>query len=501
MADWYVSSVNYAAVAAWAATTAYTVGQLVRSVAVANPYSYYVHRCTTAGTSGATEPAWTAQNNGTTTSGTATFTNVSGQSAYGWAAAIGSIFSLSNAGWLRTAPGDRVFVASDHIEIVTASSSYTFYGFSTIGVIRLISVNRAGSVPPVAADVLPGATFNSSAQLIFDTYLMTMWQGFTVNLTVAVTIFMVSNGVKGLYFKDCTFVLSSSSAAGKIQNASLTRVVFDNTTVQFGHIGGNISNSGYPFELSWINTPTAIKGAIIPTALFATAGNGPLLLTCRGVDFSALTTALWARGFGGAAKLLLSSCQIAPGLARYSGADGDPAGELIELVNCHDGTTPVNERHMLAGALFTERTTVLTGGAQDEVGGFSHRLSTGARSDSYVDSLESFILDVDNTTLNVARTATVEITTATALTAADCHMLVEYPGTAATLLTSIADSRSNILSTTALTTSTATWASGLGNKYKLQVTFTPRVAGRIRARVYLGKPSTTIYVNPQLTLA
>src|SRR5436190_10011293 len=96
MADWFVSSASYAAVPAWAATTAYTVGQFVRPTA-ATMAAQYVFRVTTAGTSAGTEPTWPAANNGTVTNGGAVFTNVTGQSTYGWSAAGGSLYAISNA--------------------------------------------------------------------------------------------------------------------------------------------------------------------------------------------------------------------------------------------------------------------------------------------------------------------------------------------------------------------------------------------------------------------
>lgn len=42
----------------WAASTAYSQGDLVRPTGVSNPSSHFVYRCTVAGTSGGTEPTW-----------------------------------------------------------------------------------------------------------------------------------------------------------------------------------------------------------------------------------------------------------------------------------------------------------------------------------------------------------------------------------------------------------------------------------------------------------
>lgn len=58
---WYVDSVNYAAVTAWAATTAKTVGQFIRQTAPAVG-SERVFVCGVAGTTGGSEPTWVLTN-------------------------------------------------------------------------------------------------------------------------------------------------------------------------------------------------------------------------------------------------------------------------------------------------------------------------------------------------------------------------------------------------------------------------------------------------------
>ena len=149
MADWFVSSVAYAAIAQWAASHAYSIGDIVRPLTAPAAGHAYAFRVTTAGTS-TTEPTWPTANNSTVTAG-ATFTNVSGQAAYGWSAPAGDLYSLSNVVSNRPVAGDRVFLSSDHAENFTTAITYAF-GVSAFGLIQIVSVNRAGAVPPCAAD-------------------------------------------------------------------------------------------------------------------------------------------------------------------------------------------------------------------------------------------------------------------------------------------------------------------------------------------------------------
>lgn len=59
----------------------------------------------------------------------------------------------------------------------------------------------------------------------------------------------------------------------------------------------------------------------------------------------------------------------------------------------------------------------------------------------------------------------------------------------------------NLATGTALTASSATWASSPGSPQKLSVSFTPQQKGYIRGVVKVGKASTTVYVDPLITLS
>src|SRR5215469_7241358 len=127
MADWYVSSAAYNAVPAFQTTHAYVIGDIIRPTA-ATYSNRFCYRCTTAGTSAASEPSWNFTNNLTTTSGGAIFTCVGGQSTYGWSAAVGDLASITTvaSGTPRfTAAGDRAFVSQDHTE-TAVGGSYNF---------------------------------------------------------------------------------------------------------------------------------------------------------------------------------------------------------------------------------------------------------------------------------------------------------------------------------------------------------------------------------------
>lgn len=79
--NWYTSNGHYSSVAAWAATTAFTVGQLVRQNAAPTAGNERVFMCVVAGTSGGAEPTWTVTRGAKNTDGTVTWQEVTGIAA------------------------------------------------------------------------------------------------------------------------------------------------------------------------------------------------------------------------------------------------------------------------------------------------------------------------------------------------------------------------------------------------------------------------------------
>lgn len=511
MADWYVSSANYAAVPAWAASTAYTVGQFIKPVTVpAN--TAYVYRCTTAGTSGGTEPAsWSTANNSTTASGTAVFTNVTGQSAYGWSAAAGTLYAIAVAIGNRLASSDRVFIGSDHSETNLASNPVYAFASQNYTLVQIISVNRAGSVPPVAADLQNGAAITaSSGNFLLEALTNIFYQGVTFTNSGTGNITFNNTGARGSYFKNCAFKFTNAGAStAKLNVLNSPRITWDNTTVQFSNAGQFIGGltGGNHMELHWINTPSAIQGSTFPTSLFSTAAGGAILLvTCRGVDLSAVTgTLLAGSAQSWQGKVLLDDCRIASGLTRWSGGTVS-AGvvEEVELINCYDGTNFLNERYTAAGTVTTDRSTTLSGGAQDDVGAYSLKLVSSTRSDFQTFTLDAFAFDVENSATGASKTATVEIISSASLNNIDIRLVLEYMGTAGSSIASFVESLAAILTASSpLPSSSVTWNNppSTPQKQYLQVTFTPQTAGRVRGLVRLGKASTTVWVNPQITIA
>ena len=375
--------------------------------------------------------------------------------------------------------------------------------------LQTLCVNRAGSTPPTAADLTTGATITSSSasgHVIYGrcpvyhygiTYVVTGSNAPIYFNNTNLSIF------KTHYLKNCALYLNhtGSSAWVAVQNC---KAVLDNTTIQFGNTSQTISQANG--ELIWLNTASAIPGATLPTALFnpLSGGSSQLQTTVRGVDLSAITGSLVKNNNAAQIKILFDSCKIASGVTRYTLTSVQDTQALVELVNCYDGTNILSEIHTNAGDVTTEFTITLSSGATDNVGTFSHKMVSNTNIDKWANPLEGFWLDMNYTTTGSSKTATVEIISSTTLNNDEIALYLQYEGTSSSSVASFANSLPATVLTTAsaVTSSTASWNAQPGSpvKQKLQVTFTPQTAGRLRGQVRLGKASTTVYVNPKITV-
>lgn len=503
MADWYVSSTKYATYTAFAASHAYSIGDLIIPTSPASQ-AKWVFRCTTAGTS-STEPSWTAVNNGTNTSGGATFTNVTGQSTYAWNAAAGDYNTLMRGTNTRAGPGDNIYISSDHSESVVTLTIGLNTGANTgYSLVKVLSVNKAGSTPPVAADLLAGASL--AGQVIdANAYAPIYYYGITFNTNAANswTGQSSSSNSKSMLFDTCTLYMSTASAvefctSGSTAFPAPTFAIL-NSTVQLSGAGQYFGSGGGLQQYDIVNM--TLTGTA-PTTLIKAENQG-VLATVRGSDLSSVTSNLTNTGNSAVGmKVLFEGCKIASGCTRYNTSGIVNTRDEVELVNCYDGTHIISERYQPSGTLTTEFSTYLTAGAQDNVGHYSHKMVSTANCDKWVNTFNSFWMDLNYTTTGSSKTATVEISAASSLNNDDVSLWLEYEGTASSSLSSFANTLPATVLTTAsaLTSSAAAWTSGAGTNMKLQITFTPQTAGRLRGQIRLGKASTTIYVNPQITV-
>jgi hypothetical protein len=184
---------------------------------------------------------------------------------------------------------------------------------------------------------------------------------------------------------------------------------------------------------------------------------------------------------------------------------GAAYNQTIDLRNCDSGATGYrNEWYRREGTITTETTITRTSGATDSHQAVSWKVvSTSAA--SLLDTFDFPPISQWNDTTGSSKTATIEIVGSASLNNDDLWVELDYLGSSGSPLGSLVSSNKATLLTAnaAITTSTATWNSSQATPVyqKLQVTFTPQMAGLVVARVRLAKVSTTVYVDPLITIA
>ena len=458
MANYYCSSVKFAAFALWTAATAYTVGQIIKRTGSTNVRAY---RCEVAGTSGGTEPVWNITPNTTTSDNGITWRCISGVPSYGWDSALGTITTTQSVASVGNT--DIVFVDSAHDEVNG--------GVLSLNNGTAISVNAAGSVPPVKADYLRGA----KCRLTTASGTLTISSGNYYGLDFVADTGSSSGGINacnsnsGNFFSDCLFYLKNTNASSTITLTSTLGGLSEwtnNTKVKFG---GHASQSIVPnnIALKWDNSAdndTVSSDGTMPTALFNPSSVQGTSITVRGVNLTGFTgTRLITSDV--TRNWLFEDCLLADNVNYINGSTASqvPDGGNVRFINCSRVTGPIKQG-MFVYEMATQKTftpfCVLSDtpdfgpGKQTEL----HRLTSTNNSGM---SSKGLMLKKWNSTVS-ALTATIRgvFFGASLPNKSNFYLSLAYPGTANDTLVSAVFDTSHRLDTTASVSDSSDWTPG-----------------------------------------
>jgi hypothetical protein len=374
MANQYVGSVQYAAVVQWAASTAYIVGDLRRQLATPTAGNERVFRCTTAGTSGGTEPTWVVTAGATTNDNTAVWTEVTGQQAYQTSGAWGAPhIRLANAfasGW--SASGDTIYVANNHAYSIGAAYTITCNG-TPAAPTNVVCVNVSGSVPPTATDVAATASEGTTGanNLVIGAGVV-MWEGlkFTAGSGAVTSNLQFGNtGTANHYvMRNGEIALGSTNGFGPILStgnfsSNWSQLELYNTNVRFGHANQTWSHTRG--RLLWVGGSLVGTGLV---SLFTQGGGGVQHLNIiEGVDLSLITSGnSLVSTVQGPGEWHFKDCKLAAGVVPLV-ENLSEGGQQVYI--SRSGTTGnyITEKYSYAGKQTTDIVVVRTGGATDGV--------------------------------------------------------------------------------------------------------------------------------------
>ena len=429
---------------------------------------------------------------------------------YIWSGAAGSgsgadwnnAFTTLLASITGAAAGDRFLVAHDHAETTSGNIVLTFPGTQA-------SPNIVQCVNRVTGNAASSAVIAGTSSSIIDLNGFIFVDGVQISAGTGSANgqwrFGQLNSYKQVY-RNVFSAMNTTNSTVHAQIGANSAVLFGSTTIEnsvfkFSNAAQGVLCANAHIEV--IGCTLDVSVAAPGTCLFRSPGNGrePILMV-SGCDFSNAGIGVAIFQNNGLGRPVIRNSKLPNGWTGnlvLAGALG--AGYRAEMHNCTAGATLYEFFAVdYAGTIRDEKTIVKSGASS--FGSFKMVSSSTA---SYpLTTLDTIELSKYNTSTNEI-TATVEIVTdsATALKDDEIWLEVSYPGASGQAI--VTDAKASILATAAdQTSSSVGWTTtGLLTplKQKLSVTFTPAAAGWLQAKVKLAKPSTTVYVDPMLTVA
>lgn len=410
------------------------------------------------------------------------------------------------------AAGDNIYLSQAHSESTAAAVTLAFAG-TAASPVNIICGNDAAEPPTAVAATAVMATTGAS-QITIGGCVYMYGIEFRGGTSGNGTINLGNASASRQTYEQCLFNLTGTNTSQSLligtNSVSVPgEVLFRDCLVKCTSTSNGVKG-GYG-KLKWYGGGLA-SGGTSPTTMFlngAQSNRISFYWEIDGIDLSAAASTLnlfqaetnATRGYIANSKLPASwTGSLITGTLR--------SHDRIAMYNCD--STDTNYRLWIedySGSIQSETTIVRTGGATDGTTPISWKMTTSANANEYVAPLISDPISVWNETTGSAKTITVEIVhdSVTALEDDEVWIEVTYLGTSGFPLGSvITDHRADILTTPAAQTSSSdTWTTtGLTNpnKQKLSASITPQEKGFITARVFIGKASYTIYVDPEITV-
>jgi hypothetical protein len=477
----------------WVASTTATQGQIIY---VSSNGSLQIVT-SNGGTAGGTIPSFSATAGVTTADNTITWTSLGLASNYAaWAAPHKRILNADSGTWQTVVPA-VIYISSDHAETQTASMTLSGGSGTAAAPNQYLSVSNSVA-PPTA--VTSGASVSTTTANGITLEGYGYYYGITFSSgsgASAATFNVAVTGATSLFTENCTLQQGTSSSSSLFNFGNTAGYSYHvNPTIVFGSTGQSLDVNGGTH--SFINATVAQTGSV-PTTLIKNTAAETVNFVIRDSDLSAITGTLYNAGSeNGAGQILLANCKLASGVTMVSGNYGNAFSAVFRVHNCDSGSK--NYRFYEGAYLGTiqQETTIVdnTNPASNGNETISWNIATTADT-AFGQPYAAPEIATWNAFTSSSHTATIQINSNISLTNAQIWMELEYLGSASYPTGSIITSRAAPLATpTAYSSSSDSWGGSETYQQYMQVTFSPALAGVIKARVFVADPSITVYVNP-----
>lgn len=407
-----------------------------------------------------------------------------------WALAFATLsYALS-----QMAAGDTLYVSQNHAGSATAVTVLLSPG-TVNNPCKIICVND-GAEPPTAVADTATLTLTGSNTLSFRGYAYCY--GFT--FTTAYHIYFGGANTTWIIENGEIAILSASARTLNIGGSDWNvALILINSDLSFS-ISTQTILIQYAGVFKWhggalLNTP--------PATLIRISNRGGYV-EVTDVDLSIQDGFIVDANVESFSSYLFERCKLHASATFIKNSFPAPGVGSAKMHSCDSANTTYRFfEEYYEGNIQQETTIVRTGGAGDGITAISYKMATNADAVDFVQPLVSPPIAIW-TSSTTSKTFTIEIIhdSLTALQDDEVWVELEYPG---------ADAQGDVANDKAMdilaspvdqASSSVAWIiTGLTNpnKQKLSVTVTPGKVGPVTARVYLAKPSYTVYVDPLIT--
>lgn len=478
--------------------TAVSLGQVIKDVAAT---TYFI--CTTSGTTGnGSEPSWNTTAGQTTNDNTVVWTSLGAISGYStpFQYPFARLAGVMATGFMLA--GETAYASNNHSETQASALSITTSNATQAKPLNILCVND--SVAPPSAIATGAIVATTGANGVNISLPNCYFNGFSFSAGDAANTANVSTGnSSGLYFDTCTLKINNSSTSSTIQLGAATAALsywptLISCALVFGATGQSMPGANNGFAFAMIGGTIAATGSV-PTTLFNPGSSHQFNLLLRDVDLSNVSGTLGI-GSSNDGTMYMENCKINASLILPAAMNGSQ--QYFKMHNCDSAAT--NYRYYYAGNAGTvqQNTSIYNNaGATNGITNESWKFISSANT-TFTSPFVSEEITIWNDNSGGSKTAKIELTCASTLNNNDIWVEIEYPSSSAAPLGATVSTRMTWFGTpTALTASSATWTGALANVYKMSVAFTPQMKGPVKARIYVAKPSTTLYIDPLLTIS
>ena len=480
-----------------------------------NEASYQI--CTTAGSFGASEPAFSDVAGVTTVDGATTWVSLGPVANYPKCKApfprLASAFATN---W--GTEGDTFYVGSDHTEI---QPSQLLQPILSPKLCMILCHDVAGSYPPIDTDLRTTAVISSSQSISnsFKIVPRSPLYIYGINFRAAVggvlgsSVFSIAVTPMGwigvfIHMENCTLEMAEALDGyfelGFPNNSSGGLwLEMNNVTFKFKNVIQYIQPAG--IQWMWKNTSGPIVGPVFPNTLLKAPTNGSHhQIIWEGLDLGNFAKVIFAQqSNGGIGALTVKDCAL-NSLATFT----RPlcTGYKVRLINSDSGDGRLRTSTITWEGTEDNSTVFRTGTVVGPSEFIQSRMVVTTANVRWERPFVCQPIVKWNDQINVARTVTVylEIESAVVPKNDEVWLEVDYLGSSShPLSTNLTTTKATFLSAaTAGLADGSTWSNAAIGRtpIMLTATFTPRMAGTVTFTVKVALPNTTIWIDPIVIL-